>query len=112
MEKQQLAYKKLPSVINKANESIKNSSEQRVTRSLNKLIPNEEVSNNAINALIIPEAGSYNLTAIAIKLHQSIPLTQSERQYCQNFSNEEKSYIITGDSQHTLDFTQYHVFTI
>jgi hypothetical protein len=47
------------------------------------------------------------LTSIALKLHQSIELTQSEKNYWQNFSKEEKSFIITGDSQHTLDFTQY-----
>ena len=92
---------------NKANELIKNSTERRVTRSMKKLISKEEVSINAINALIIPEADRYKLTAIALKLHQSIALTQSEKKYWQNFSKEEKSYIITGDSQHTLDFTQY-----
>ena len=90
-----------------ANELIKNSIERRVTRSMKKLISKEEVSINAINALIIPEADRYKLTAIALKLHQSIKLTQSEKNYWQNFSKEEKSYIITGDSQHTLDFTQY-----
>ena len=35
-----------------------------------------------------------------LKLHQSITLTPSERQYWQNFSKEEKSYIITGDFTH------------
>jgi hypothetical protein len=90
-----------------ANELIKNSIERRVTRSMKKLISKEEVSINAINALLIPETDRYKLTAIALKLHQSITLTQSERNYWQNFSKEEKSYIITGDSQHTLDFTQY-----
>ena len=59
-----------------ANELIKNSIERRVTRSMKKLISKEEVSINAINALIIPEADRYNLTAIALKLHQSITLTQ------------------------------------
>ena len=65
------------------------------------------MSINAINCLIIPEADRYKLTAISLKLHQSIPLTQNEKQYWQNFSKEEKLYIITGDSQQTLDFTQY-----
>jgi hypothetical protein len=91
----------------KANELIKNSIERRVTRSMKKLISKEEASINAIQDLIIPEADKYKLTAIALKLHQSIRLTQSEKDYWQNFSKEEKSYIITGDSQHTLDFTQY-----
>ena len=36
---------------------------------------------NAINALIIPEADRYKLTAIVIKLHQLIPPNQSDRQY-------------------------------
>ena len=66
------------------------------------------MSIDAINPLIIPKADRYKLTAIAIKLHQSIQLTQSEKQYWKNFAKEEKSYIITGDSQHTLDFPQYH----
>jgi hypothetical protein len=90
-----------------ANELIKNSIERRVTRSMKKLISKEAVSINAINSLIIPETDRYKLTAIAIKLHQSIALTQSEKDYWKNFSKEEKSYIITGDSQLTLDFTQY-----
>ena len=91
----------------KANELIKNSIERRVTRSMKKLISKEAVSINAINSLIIPEADRYKLTAIAIKLHQSIQLTQSEKNYWNNFSKEEKSFIITGDAQQTLDFTQY-----
>ena len=44
---------------------------------------------------------------MALKLHQSIQLTQSEKKYWNNFSKEEKAYIITGVSQQTLDFTQY-----
>jgi hypothetical protein len=107
MEERQIANKEVQSDKSRANELIKNSIERRVTRSMKKLISKEEVSINAINALIIPEADRNKLTAIALKLHQSISLTQSEKQYWQNFSKEEKSYIITGDSQHTLDFTQY-----
>ena len=80
-----------------ANELIKNSIERRVTRSIKKLIFKEAVSINAINSLIIPESDRYKLTAIAIKLHQSIQLTQSEKDYWNNFSKEEKPYIITGD---------------
>ena len=78
-----------------ANDLIKNSIERRVTRSMKKLISKEAVSINAINSLIIPEADRYKLTAIAIKLHQSIQLTQSEKNYWNNFSKEEKSFIIT-----------------
>ena len=91
----------------KAYELIKNSIERRMTRSMRTLITKEEVSNNVINSLIVPEADRYKLTAIALKLHRSITLTQSEKNYWQNFSKKEKSYIITGDWQHTLDFTQY-----
>ena len=74
---------------------------------MKKLISREEVLINAINSLIIPEADRNILTAIALKLHQSITRTLSEKNYWQNFSMEEKSYIISGDSQHTLDFIQY-----
>ena len=91
----------------KVNELIKNSIERRVTCSKKKFISKEEQSINAINALIIPEADRYKLTAIALKLHQSIQLTQSENKYWSNFSNQEKAYIIAGESQQTLDFTQY-----
>ena len=64
---------------------------------MKKLISKEDVAINAINTLIIPEADRYKLTAITLKL-QSIPLTQSEKQYWQNISKEEKSYNITGNS--------------
>ena len=47
-----------------ANELIKNSIERRVTRSMKKLISKEEVSINAINALIIPETDRYKLTSL------------------------------------------------
>ena len=72
-----------------------------------KLISREEQSINAFNALIIAEADRFKLTAITLKLHQSIPLTKTEKQYWNNFSYQEKAYIITGDCQQTLDFTQY-----
>ena len=47
------------------------------------------------------------MIAIALKLHQSIQFTQSEKEYWNNFTKEEKAYFITGDSQQTLNFTQY-----
>ena len=65
-----------------ANELIKNSIERRVTRSMRKLISKEEVSINAINSLIIPETDRYKLTSIALKLHQSIQLTQVKSHIC------------------------------
>ena len=43
-----------------------------------KKISKEEQSNNA---LIMTESDRYKLTAIALKIHQSIQLTQSERKY-------------------------------
>ena len=43
--------------------------------------------------------------ASTLKLHQSIQLTWSEINYSKIFN---KSYIITGDSQQTMDFMQYH----
>ena len=71
-----------------ANELIRNSIERRVTRSMKKLISREEQSINAINTLKIPESDHQ---AIALKLHQSIQLTQSEKKYWNNFS---KSLVI------------------
>ena len=68
-------------------------------QSMKKLISREEQS---INALIIPESDRYKLKAIALKLQQSIQFTQSEKKYWSNFLKEEKSYIITGDSQQAL----------
>ena len=73
---------------------------------MKKFITKVEQSINAINALIIPKTDRYKLTAIALKLYQSIHLTPSEKKYQNNFSNQEKAYTITGDSQQTLDFTQ------
>ena len=106
IESKQIAKGEVTNKSKKANELIKDSIERRITRSM-KLISREEQSINAINALIIPEADRYKLTAIALKLHQAIPLTTTEKQYWNNFTNQEKAYIITGDSQQTLDFTQY-----
>ena len=74
---------------------------------MKKAISAEEQSINALNSLIIPETDRYKLIAIALKLHQSIQLTQSEQNYWNDFTREEKSFIITGDSQHPLDFTRY-----
>lgn len=86
---------------------IKNAIEKRVTRSIKKLISAEEVSVNAIDSLIILESDSYKLIAITLKIHQSIQITQSEKIYWNNFTREEKSFIITDDSQLPLYFTKY-----
>ena len=59
----------------KANKLIKNLIEWRVMQSMKKIVSKEKQSVIAINALIIPEPGKYKLTAITLKLHQSIQLT-------------------------------------
>ena len=48
---------------------------------MKKFITKVEQSINAINALIIPKTDRYKLTAIALKLYQSIHLTPSEKKY-------------------------------
>ena len=65
---------------------------------MKKWITKEEQSINVINNWIISESDRYKLMAIGLKLHQSIQLTQSEKNYWNNFTKEEKSSIITGDS--------------
>ena len=72
---------------------IKNLIKRRVTCSMKKLISAEEQSINAINSLIILEADRYKLIAIALKLQQSIALTQSEQLYWNNFPKQEKAFI-------------------
>jgi hypothetical protein len=47
------------------------------------------------------------LKTVAQKLYQSVKLTQEETIYWNSFSNSEKSYILTGDSAQSLDFTEY-----
>ena len=40
-------------------------------------------------------------------MYQSIKLTQEETTFWNSFSNSEKSYILTGDTAQSLDFTEY-----
>jgi hypothetical protein len=47
------------------------------------------------------------LKLIAKKIYQSIKLTQKETMFWNSFSNSEKSYILTGDTAQSLDFTEY-----
>jgi hypothetical protein len=47
------------------------------------------------------------LKTIADKILQSVPLSQSKNIFWNSFSNSEKSHILTGDSQCSLDFTLY-----
>jgi hypothetical protein len=60
-----------------------------------------------INNLIIPSSEKLKLRKIATKLYQSIKLTQEETTFWNSFPNSEKSYILTGDSAHSFDFTEY-----
>jgi hypothetical protein len=59
-----------------------------------------------INNLIIPGSEKLKLKTIAQKIYQSIQLTLAETSFWNSFSNSEKSYILTGNSAHTLDFTE------
>ena len=61
----------------------------------------------AINNLIIPELTQLKLKTIANKLYHSVKLSQEEHAFWNSFSNTEKSYILTGDSQVSFDFTEY-----
>jgi hypothetical protein len=58
-----------------------------------------------INNLIIPNLEKLKLKTIAKKIYQSIQLTKEETLFWNLFSNSEKSYILTGDTAQTLDFT-------
>ena len=72
---------------------------------MKKLISKEEQSIKTIDTFIIPESDCYKLTPIVLNLYQSNQLNQSEKKYWNNFSKEEKAFIIAGDWQQTLDFT-------
>ena len=60
-----------------------------------------------INNLIILDSEKLKLKTIAKKIYQSIQLTIEETSFWNSFFSSEKSYILTGDSAHTLDFTKY-----
>ena len=60
-----------------------------------------------INNLIIPGSEKLKLKIIAQKIYQSIQLTLAETSFWNSFSNSKKSYILSGDSAHTLYFTEY-----
>ncbi len=60
-----------------------------------------------INSLIIPDSEKYLLKTIAKKIYQSIKLTSEDALFWNSSPNSEKSYILTGDSAQTLDFTEY-----
>ncbi len=91
------------------NEEIKESIERRITRSMSNELKTKHVTQAIaiINNLIVPASEKVKLKMIAQKLYQSIQLTQEEKNYWNSFSNCEKSYILTGDSAQSLDFTEY-----
>ncbi len=60
-----------------------------------------------INNLIIPDSIKYKLKVIAKKIYQSTKLTNEETSFWNSFPNSEKSYILTGDTATTIDFTEY-----
>ncbi len=57
---------------------------------------------------MIPEDEKLKLKLIALKIFHSVQLSPSEWQYWEKFSYSEKSFLLTGDTANTLDFTQYH----
>jgi hypothetical protein len=47
------------------------------------------------------------LKTITKKIYRSIQLTQEETSFWNSFPNSEKSYILTGDTAQSIDFTKY-----
>jgi hypothetical protein len=92
-----------------ANEEIKARIEQRITRSMSNKLKERHTTQAiaVINNLIIPSSEKLKLQTIAKKLYQSVKLSQEETSFWNSFSNSEKSYILTGDSAQTLEFTEY-----
>ena len=92
-----------------ANEEVKARIEQRITRSMSDKLKERHTTQAiaVINNLIIPSSEKLKLQTIAKKLYQSVKLTKEETSYWNSFSNSEKSYILTGDSAQSLDFTEY-----
>ena len=91
------------------NEEIKYRIEQRMTRSMTNQNKEKQAAQAiaVINNLIIPDSEKYKLKTIAKKIYQSIQLTKEETSFWNSFPNSEKSYILTGDTAHALDFTEY-----
>ena len=92
-----------------SNEKIKARIEQRITRSMSKQLKEKHAAQAIaiINNLIIPTSEKVKLQTIAKKLYQSLKLTQEETTFWNSFPNSEKSYILTGDSANSFDFTEY-----
>ena len=92
-----------------SNKLIKNSIEQRITRSMAKQNKEKQSAQAiaVINNLIIPDSVKYKLKVIARKIYQSEKLTHEETSFWNSFPNSEKSYMLTGDTATPLDFTEY-----
>ncbi len=92
-----------------SNEKIKAQIERRITRSMTNELKERQATQAiaVIENLIIPSSEKSKLKTIARKLYQSIQLSSEETSFWNSFSNTEKSYILTGDSAQTLDFTEY-----
>ena len=84
-------------------ELIKNSIEKRVTRSMTKNEGTNEKMNQQQNAifaignLIISDSEKLTLWMIVWKIHQYLPLTQSEHIYWNSFEPKERNFLLTGD---------------
>ena len=84
-------------------ELIKNSIEKRVTRSMTKNEGTNEKMNQQQNAifaignLIISDSEKLILWMIVWKIHQYLPLTQSEHTYWNSFEPKERNFLLTGD---------------
>jgi hypothetical protein len=90
------------------NEKIKSRIEKQITRSMaNQNKQQIEQAIAVINHFIIPNSEKLKLKTIAKKIYQFIQQTKEEASFWNSFPNTEKSYILTGDTAHTIDFTEY-----
>ena len=88
------------------NDEIKSRIEKRITRSMTNQSRNEQAI-AVINNLIIPNTEKLKLKTIAKKIYQYQKLSKEEASFWNSFPNSEKSYILTGDTASTIDFTEY-----
>ena len=92
---------------------IKAAIEKRITRSVTNKLMKQHTPQAiaAINNFIIPEEEKVKLKSIAFKNFHSIQLSQEENIYWNSFSNSERAYLLTGDSQSPIDFTEHQSAT-
>jgi hypothetical protein len=81
--------------------------EKQIIRSMTHKLSSENFETSHCSNLIIPKHIKSKLKRIASIILQSIVLSQSESSFWNSFSNSEKSYILTSNSQCSLDFTSY-----